>query len=53
MVGLGLLVGLTSVVSREALESAVAARAPQGTAEINLKALAAGFQLAEENKGER
>ncbi len=50
VVGLGLLVGLTGVVSRKALESAVAARAPRGTTEINLKALAAGFELAEKVK---
>jgi 2-oxoglutarate ferredoxin oxidoreductase subunit gamma len=53
MVGLGLLAGLTGVVSREALEAAVLARAPAGTAEINLKALAAGYRLAEENKEAR
>lgn len=46
VVGLGILVGLTSVVSRQAIESAVAARAPRGTAEVNLKALAAGFEAA-------
>jgi len=44
---LGLVGGLTGVVSREALEGAVAARAPAGTEEMNLKALAVGFQEAE------
>ena len=48
MVGLGLLVGLTGIVSRQALEAAVVARAPRGTGEINLKALAAGFEVAED-----
>ncbi len=46
VVGLGLLVGLTGIVSREALEAAVRDRAPRGTASINLKALAAGFEMA-------
>jgi 2-oxoglutarate ferredoxin oxidoreductase subunit gamma len=43
---LGLLVGLTEVVSREALEAAVRDRVPQGTEDVNLKALAAGFDEA-------
>ena len=45
MVGLGVLGGLTGIVSRQALEAAVAARAPKGTEELNLKALQAGFGL--------
>jgi 2-oxoglutarate ferredoxin oxidoreductase subunit gamma len=49
-VALGLLVGLTGVVSRDALEKAVLARAPKGTEEINRKALQAGFAAAEEIK---
>jgi len=53
VVGLGLLVGLTGVVSRDALRSAVAARAPRGTEELNLKALEAGFEAADELIGER
>jgi 2-oxoglutarate ferredoxin oxidoreductase subunit gamma len=47
VVALGLLVGLTGVVSREALEKAVQKRAPQGTEEMNLKALAVGIEAAE------
>jgi len=47
MVALGLLSGLTGVVSKEALEKAVADRVPAGTEEMNLKALAAGFAEAE------
>jgi 2-oxoglutarate ferredoxin oxidoreductase subunit gamma len=43
VVALGALVGLTGVVSRDAIEQAVAARAPKGTREVNLKALNAGF----------
>jgi len=50
VVALGLLVGLTGIVSRQAIEKAVAARAPKGTVEINLAALAAGFTAAERLK---
>jgi 2-oxoglutarate ferredoxin oxidoreductase subunit gamma len=46
IVALGLLVGLTGVVSRESLEAAVRARAPRGTAEMNLRALAVGLEQA-------
>ncbi len=47
-VALGVLVGLTDVVSREAIEKAVTARAPKGTEEMNRKALEAGFAAAGE-----
>jgi 2-oxoglutarate ferredoxin oxidoreductase subunit gamma len=50
VVALGLLVGLTGIVSREALEKAVLARAPKGTGQLNLSALAAGFAEAERFK---
>ena len=50
VVALGLIVGLTGIVSRRAIEAAVTARAPQGTKEINLKALAAGLEEAERLK---
>ncbi len=46
VVALGVLVGLTGIVSREALERAVLARAPKGTEEMNRAALDAGFGLA-------
>ncbi len=49
---LGVLVGLTGVVSRESLEKAVRMRVPKGTTEMNLKALARGFQAADELKEE-
>ena len=52
IVGLGILTGLSGVVSREALEAAVSARAPRGTTEINLSALAAGFEKVEELKAQ-
>lgn len=47
VVGLGVLVGLTGIVSREAMEAAIRERVPRGTEGINLKALAAGFEAAE------
>jgi 2-oxoglutarate ferredoxin oxidoreductase subunit gamma len=52
MVGLGLVGGLSGVVSRPALERAVADRVPAGTEEINLKALAAGFAEADRLRSE-
>ena len=47
-VALGVLVGLTGVVSREAVQKAVVARAPKGTEEMNRAALAAGFAAADQ-----
>jgi 2-oxoglutarate ferredoxin oxidoreductase subunit gamma len=47
VVALGVLVGMTGIVSKEAIEKAVTARAPKGTEEMNKKALQAGFSLAE------
>lgn len=44
---LGSLVAVTSVVSRDALEKAVTERFPKA-AEMNMKALEAGFRLAQE-----
>jgi 2-oxoglutarate ferredoxin oxidoreductase subunit gamma len=49
-VALGVLVGLTGVVSRQDIEKAVAGRAPRGTEEMNRKALQAGFDAAEKVK---
>jgi 2-oxoglutarate ferredoxin oxidoreductase subunit gamma len=46
-VALGILVGLTGLVNRSALEQAVAAHSPKGTVEMNSKALQAGFEQAE------
>lgn len=45
-VALGVLVELTGVVSKDAIEKAIMARAPRGTEEMNHKALAAGFAAA-------
>jgi 2-oxoglutarate ferredoxin oxidoreductase subunit gamma len=47
IVSLGLIAGLTGLVSREALEKAVLDRVPSGSEEMNLQALAAGFAQAE------
>ncbi|HSR31767.1 MAG TPA: 2-oxoacid:acceptor oxidoreductase family protein [Anaerolineae bacterium] len=46
-VALGLVAGLTGLVTRDALERAICDRVPTGTEEMNLKALAAGFKEAE------
>jgi 2-oxoglutarate ferredoxin oxidoreductase subunit gamma len=48
IVSLGALIGLSKVVSRNSLKKAVLARVPKGTEELNLKALAAGFSMADE-----
>jgi 2-oxoglutarate ferredoxin oxidoreductase subunit gamma len=50
VVALGILVGLTQVVTRESLEKAITARAPKGTEEMNRAALEAGFSAAEQLK---
>jgi 2-oxoglutarate ferredoxin oxidoreductase subunit gamma len=46
IVALGALASLTGVVSLESLEKATLARVPQGTAELNKQALAAGIEAA-------
>lgn len=52
-VALGVLVGFMGIVSREAIEKAVMARAPKGTEEMNRKALEAGFEIARKVKKEK
>lgn len=47
VVALGVLVGLTDVVSRNAITQSVANRAPKGTEEMNQAALSAGFAAAD------
>ena len=49
-VALGVLVELTNLVTRAAIEKAITARAPKGTEEMNRKALQAGFAAAEQIK---
>jgi 2-oxoglutarate ferredoxin oxidoreductase subunit gamma len=51
LVAVGLIVGLTGIVTVPSLESAVRARVPRGTEEANLKALAAGLELSKGLKG--
>ena len=51
VVALGVLVGLTQIVNREAMEKAVMARAPKGTQNMNRAALLAGFAAAERLSG--
>lgn len=46
IIALGTIVGLTNVVSKEAIEQAVLARVPKGTIELNKMALDEGFALA-------
>ena len=46
MVALGLVCGLSGVVTREALAKAMTERVPAGTEEMNAKALDAGFEEA-------
>ena len=52
MAALGILVGLTGVVSQKALEASVAHRVPKGTEELNLRAVAAGLAEAERLRAE-
>ncbi|MFZ5917590.1 MAG: 2-oxoacid:acceptor oxidoreductase family protein [Chloroflexota bacterium] len=50
VVALGIIVGLTGIVSQQAIEAAVTARAPRGTEEMNLQALRAGLEEAQRLK---
>ncbi|HOI23498.1 hypothetical protein SDC9_16286 [bioreactor metagenome] len=50
MVTLGALVAITGIVSEQALEKAALARVPEGTEELNKKALAEGSTLAGSHK---
>ncbi len=45
IVALGVLVGSTGIVSREAVTKAVLDRVPKGTEEVNTRALEIGFEL--------
>ncbi len=48
VVALGVLMGLTGIVSRTAIVKVVMARAPKGTEALNLAALNTGFGVADE-----
>jgi 2-oxoglutarate ferredoxin oxidoreductase subunit gamma len=52
IVALGSLVGLTGVVSEEAIRKAVLGRIPKGTEALNQRALELGLQAAQEAKKE-
>ncbi len=46
VLSLGIMVELTNLVSKEAIEKALLEKAPKGTEELNLKALHLGFEQA-------
>ncbi|MDN5352219.1 MAG: 2-oxoglutarate ferredoxin oxidoreductase subunit gamma [Clostridiales bacterium] len=48
IVALGLIVGLTQIVSQENLEATVIKRLPRGTEDLNRMALQAGYDLAKQ-----
>ncbi len=52
IVGLGVIVGLTGIVPRQAIVRAVENRAPPGTKEINLRALKVGLRISDRIKGQ-
>jgi 2-oxoglutarate ferredoxin oxidoreductase subunit gamma len=52
IVGLGIIVGLTDIVPRQAILQAVERRAPPGTKEINLQALEIGLNISDRMKGQ-
>lgn len=52
IVALGALVGITKIVSKEAIVKAVLAKVPKGTEDINEKALELGMELAEKAMAE-
>lgn len=47
IVALGVLAGLTRIVTPQALEKALRRRVPEGTEEVNLRALSAGMSAAQ------
>lgn len=49
IVALGVITGITEIVSKESVEKAVLDRVPKGTVELNRKALYAGFELAQKS----
>ncbi len=46
IIALGVIVGISKVVSEDALRSAVVARAPKGTEQLNMRALEIGLEAA-------
>ncbi len=47
IVALGVIVGITGVVTRESLEKAILSRIPRGTEDLNKMALQKGYEIAE------
>lgn len=47
IVALGVIVGITGVVTKESLEKAILARIPRGTEDLNKMALQKGYEIAE------
>jgi len=47
IVALGMITGLTRVISTEAMKQAILARVPKGTEELNLKAFQIGFDYSQ------
>ncbi len=52
IVGLGVIIGLTEIISREQAIKALEKRVPPGTKEINRRALEAGLALADRLRGQ-
>jgi 2-oxoglutarate ferredoxin oxidoreductase subunit gamma len=50
IVALGIIIGFTGVVSKEAIKKAVLSRVPKGTEKINEKALEVGFRIGRERR---
>jgi 2-oxoglutarate ferredoxin oxidoreductase subunit gamma len=48
IIALGAIVGLTGIVSRESLISAVLARVPKGTEDKNRRAIDLGFEMTKD-----
>ncbi len=53
LVAVGMIVGLSKIVSLAAAEQAIQARVPKGTEELNLKAFRKGLEIAEKLLQER
>lgn len=47
IVALGVIVGITGIVTRESLEKAILSRIPRGTEDLNKMALQKGYEIAE------
>jgi 2-oxoglutarate ferredoxin oxidoreductase subunit gamma len=53
IISLGIIIGLTGVVSQEAIQKAVCARVPSRAKEVNEKALLLGFDIAKDLKARK